>query len=50
MVMRRIRKEEAKLGGNRHFEGNWGLQFWMPMVDRKQKVEIKNVDLGLPAI
>jgi hypothetical protein len=45
MVMRRTRGEEAKLGGDRHFEGNWGLHFWMPMVDRKQKVEIEKVDL-----
>jgi hypothetical protein len=43
-------KGEAKLGGDRHFEGNWGLHFWMPMVDRKQKVEIEKVGLGPLAI
>jgi hypothetical protein len=37
-----MRRGEAKLGGDRHFEGNWGLHFWMPMVDRKQKVESRN--------
>ena len=46
MVMRRTRGGEAKLGGDRHLEGNWGLHFWMPMVDRKQEVEIEKVDLG----
>jgi hypothetical protein len=32
-------KGGAKLGGDCHFEGNWGLHFWMPIVDRKQKVK-----------
>jgi hypothetical protein len=28
MVTRRTREREAELGGDHHFEGNWGLHFW----------------------
>ena len=34
-------REQSRAGMRPPFEGNWGLHFWMPMVDRKQKVEIE---------
>jgi hypothetical protein len=43
-------RERSRAGRRPPFEGNWDLHFWMPMVDRKQKLEIEKVDLGPPAI
>jgi hypothetical protein len=32
-------RERSRAGRRPLFEGNWGLYFWMPIVDTKQKVE-----------
>jgi hypothetical protein len=43
-------RERSRAGRRPPPEGNWGLHFWMPIVDSKQKGEIEKVDLGPPAI
>ena len=39
-------REEAKLGGDRHFEGNWGLHFWDAHGSRNRLSSIQ--DPGYP--